>query len=218
MVASNGGDHAAAALRDRDPAGATGNFGIDDQRAALRWVAANKAVFGGGEVIIFGESAGAGSVANHYTTPASRGLFARALAESGFGARWNSLPLDIAEEQHASRVLYVVLTGAVTGKLVAMMMNISLKNGFEAWRRVHVGKEPVTGNHQDAAMQALMNITFEGGIVVDERDGELVPKLRSDFVGNFFVELTPRIDGSFRRGKNGFEIDLFLVPKHSFSY
>ena len=58
----------------------------------------------------------------------------------------------------------MALWGAVTEKVVSKMMNIPDENGFEAWRKLATGKEPRTGNHQVAAMQALMNYTVEGGI------------------------------------------------------
>jgi para-nitrobenzyl esterase len=65
----------------------TGNWGLMDQLAALRWVRANIGVFGGdpAKVTIFGESAGGGSVNSLMTMPAARGLFARAIAQSGGG-------------------------------------------------------------------------------------------------------------------------------------
>ena len=65
--------------------GALGNQGLRDQQLALRWVHDNIAVFGGDpeKVTIFGESAGASDVCLHMVAPASRGLFARALGESG---------------------------------------------------------------------------------------------------------------------------------------
>ncbi|MFD9333389.1 carboxylesterase/lipase family protein [Streptomyces sp. NPDC060028] len=58
---------------------------LSDQQAALRWVRANAATFGGdpGNVTVFGESAGGLSVCMHLTSPASAGLFHRAIVQSG---------------------------------------------------------------------------------------------------------------------------------------
>ncbi|HKA15886.1 MAG TPA: carboxylesterase/lipase family protein [Myxococcota bacterium] len=65
--------------------GIDANLGIRDQIRALEWVRANIAAFGGdpGNVTIFGESAGGMSVGTLLAAPATRGLFHRAILQSG---------------------------------------------------------------------------------------------------------------------------------------
>ena len=65
--------------------GVSGNYGFLDQVFALAWVRDNVAAFGGdpGCVTIFGESAGSAAVCRHMVSPLSKGLFHRAIAQSG---------------------------------------------------------------------------------------------------------------------------------------
>lgn len=73
-------------LAGEDPAYPySGNQGLLDQRRALQWVRDNIAQFGGNpaNVTIFGESAGAFDVCAHVVSPLSRGLFHKAISQSG---------------------------------------------------------------------------------------------------------------------------------------
>ncbi len=68
--------------------GHSGNYGFLDQLAAMKWVKANGAAFGGdvGNVTLFGQSAGAMSVMAHLASPMSAGLFHKAIVQSTPGS------------------------------------------------------------------------------------------------------------------------------------
>jgi para-nitrobenzyl esterase len=80
------------ALSAESPDHASGDYGLMDQQAALRWVQRNIAKFGGNpdNVTIFGQSAGGLSVHSQLASPLAAGLFDRAIAQSGAYA--TSLP------------------------------------------------------------------------------------------------------------------------------
>ncbi|WP_304168924.1 carboxylesterase family protein, partial [Phenylobacterium aquaticum] len=84
-----------ALIKAARPGEAVGNYGLMDQIAALQWVKRNIKAFGGdpANVTVAGESAGAMSALALLSTPSTKGLYRRAIVESGGG--W-SPPVSLA--------------------------------------------------------------------------------------------------------------------------
>lgn len=93
-----------ALIRSARPNEPLGNYGLQDQIAALKWVQRNIKAFGGNpdDVTIAGESAGGMDVLTLMATPAARGLFEKASVESGGG--WEK-PASLTEAETAGEAL-----------------------------------------------------------------------------------------------------------------
>ena len=100
-----------------------GSYAIMDQVAALKWVRRNIAAFGGDpdNVTIFGESAGGVNVLTLLGTPSAKGLFAKAIVESGGG--W-APPEPLAKAETAGEAL-LRKAGAPEGATLAQLRALS---------------------------------------------------------------------------------------------
>jgi para-nitrobenzyl esterase len=88
------------------------NYGMMDNLAALKWVQANIAAFGGdpANVTAFGESAGGILINDLMASPQAKGLFAKAISESGFG-RVPGQPMAVAEKTGVAYATGLGVTG-----------------------------------------------------------------------------------------------------------
>jgi para-nitrobenzyl esterase len=132
-------------LSAASPRGLSGNYGLLDQIAALRWVQRNISAFGGdpSNVTIAGESAGALSVMYLMVAPEAKGLFARAIAESAYMISMPELKkanhgLPSGEESGVQ--LAAALHAADIGELRALdaekLTNAAATAGFGPWGTV----------------------------------------------------------------------------------
>ena len=110
------------ALRSESPDGSVGTYGTQDQTAALEFIRDTAAAFGGdaSRVTIFGQSAGAASVAAHMVSPPSKGLFHRAIIESGAFSTWTAQPYNISKTRLAQFAANTGCAGAGAALLACL--------------------------------------------------------------------------------------------------
>jgi para-nitrobenzyl esterase len=163
----------------------SGNYGLMDQQAALRWVRANIARFGGDptRVTIFGESAGAQDVGLQMLSPGATGLFARAIAESGtpgFG-----LPPRTLAENEALGETIAVAAGAPPQTSARQLRAIPAQALIEASEAADV---PGLDDDSFIWLQAVV----DGEVLTETPEASLARGVGSDIpliLGNNLYEL-----------------------------
>ncbi len=144
----------------------SGNYGLMDQVAALKWVQRNIGAFGGNasQVTIFGQSAGGESILIHLVSPESTGLFQQAIVESGTfwtdGAIIDALYSKSDAEQFGEE--YAQILGYPGPDAIAQMRNVSYQNLINATPWPSSSFQRLSSRHFEP--------TIDGWIIPDSPD------------------------------------------------
>lgn len=162
------GHFAFPALTDGHPEEPKGSYAYMDQIAALKWVQQNIAAFGGdpNNITIFGESAGGVSVHSLLTIPAAKGLFQKAIIESG-GGRDGVLTGRPIREENADP--YYPISAETIG------INFARKHGIEGTdatalaklRSLSVAEIVDGGQESDGGLPIYPGPILDGKLVVE---------------------------------------------------
>ena len=138
-------------LSAESPHGVSGNYGLMDQAAALKWIHDNIEQFGGdpNNITIFGQSAGAGSVQSLCASPISKNMVSKAISMSGGGlsnAR-PGIPLDTAQLANKKFMDHFGKTTLDDMRALSFDELIQMSQKYMDATKTRIGWSPVIDNY-----------------------------------------------------------------------
>jgi len=154
--------------------GTSGNYGLLDQIAVLRWVRRNISAFGGdaGRVTIFGQSAGSSSVNTFMASPLARGLFHRAIGQSGGALGWRAMMMRENAESAGVAFAHAIGAPSIAAlrarpareiQLVRPDEGGALRELYDSGDRTAVSRETAWATVDGHVLRARVKDVFERG-------------------------------------------------------
>ena len=167
-------------LSAESPWGASGNYGILDQIAALKWVHENIGAFGGDadNITVFGQSAGSMSTQVLVSSPLTEGLISKAIFQSGIACEESFLACPTLEEEEGYGKLFMKLAG------VSSIAELRAIPGEEILRL------------NDALGAELWKALGNGMVIVPCVDGYVLPESVKDCYANGHMRQIPYMLGT----------------------
>ena len=172
------------ALSDESAEHASGDYGLMDQQAALRWVRRNIGAFGGdrNRVTLGGQSAGSVDTCLHITSPTAKGLFHRAVQQSGSCVADDALtPLTLAAAEKKGQSFAASVGCADPSRVPACLRALPTTRAHprRPRGRVPVGSEHRAGHTSHPATRGMGCGAGERGPDTERQHPRRVPVLHS---------------------------------------
>jgi len=191
------------ALAERSPGDGTGNYGLQDQRLAITWLRDHVSSFGGngGDMTLFGESAGGNGVLHHLAQPASAGLFQKVIIQSG--------TYDAGYELADAQVIFDGMSEQLGCADVECLLKTSAEDieAAQSWMSTATVMDTVPELHWGPVVDGVSNLGSAQELIVAGQFNRGVPVLIGSCLDEFAAFLLSDSNSSYARNmtEDGFD-------------